>query len=56
MVMGYFTAILKPLGSLSTILITRLLITIIITDRDTDCKHFSARPCLTNLSYAITND
>jgi len=29
--MGCFTVILKPLGSLSTILITSLLITIIIT-------------------------
>jgi len=30
--MGCFTVILKPLGSLSTILITRLLVTIIITE------------------------
>jgi len=39
--------ILKPLGSLSTIPITRLLITIIITDQDTDSetdsKYFCAR-------------
>jgi len=33
--MGCFTLILKPLGSLSIILITRLLITI-MTDQDTD--------------------
>ena len=36
--MGCFTVILKPLGFLSTILLTRLLITIIVTDQDTDSK------------------
>jgi len=49
LVMGCFTVILKvkPLDSLSTILITRLLITIMITDQDTDCdsKYFCARHC-----------
>jgi len=38
-VMGCFTVILKPLGSLSTIFITRLLITIMISDQDTDSKY-----------------
>ena len=32
--MGCFKVILKPLGSLSTILITKSLITIMITDQD----------------------
>jgi len=41
-VMGCFTVILKPVGSLSTILITRPLITIMITDQDTDSKYFCA--------------
>jgi len=43
--MGCFTVILKPLGSLSTILITRLLITIMIIDQDTDFKYFCDRHC-----------
>jgi len=38
----------KPLGSLSTILITRLLITIIIIDQDTDSKYFCARTGIFN--------
>jgi len=42
-VIGCFTVILKSLGFLSTILITRLLITIMITDQDTDSKDFCAR-------------
>jgi len=40
--MGSFAVILKPLGSFSTILITRLLITSIITDQDTNSKYFCA--------------
>ena len=40
--MGCFTVILRPLGSLSAILITRLLVTIMITDQDTDTKYFCA--------------
>jgi len=42
-VKGCFTVILKPLGSLSSILITKLLITIMLTDQDTDSKRFCAR-------------
>ena len=45
--MGCFTVILKPLGSLSTILITRLPVTIILTDQDTDFKSFFRSPLTT---------
>ena len=38
--MGCFKVILKPLGSLSTTLITRWLITIMITAQVTDSKYF----------------
>jgi len=54
--MGCFAVVLKPLGSLSTILITRLLLTKIITGQDTDSKYFSAHHCyLTGKMYMKNN-
>jgi len=42
---GLLYSDLKPLGSLSTILITRLPIIIVITAQDTDFKYICARHC-----------
>jgi len=51
--MGCFTVILYPLGSLSTILITRLLITITITDQDTDSKYFALATVWVSVPYQL---
>jgi len=51
--MGCFTVNLKLLGSLSPILVTRLLITKVITDQDTDSKYVRALRSLSMMTVCV---